>query len=199
MQFILQVLVHKSRARSTEASPEPKMRTLRDGTQINPYSPTQVMCPKHVIVWAEPGHRWLNDYNYFTLPLFFYADWLQEQQGRMGPGPPRRLVELGSEELDLAPHFWTGLLRRRDDAHRGTQIRHGQVREQSFFVVSNLVTFFKIWPQNNLSIYTYCSRCLMLPSLAGFLFGLCGFFVYHYLAPKLYIVPLGSSFCPEDY
>ena len=88
----------------------------------------------------------------------------------MGPGPPRRLVELGSEELDLAAHFRTGMLRRRDDAHRGTQIRHGQVR-MPLFVVANFVSFFKIRPQNKLSINTFCYGCSMLQSKAGFLFG----------------------------
>jgi len=47
-----QVLVHKSRARSTEASPEPKMRTLRDGTQINPYSPTHIDFKSNKGEWA---------------------------------------------------------------------------------------------------------------------------------------------------
>ncbi len=35
--------------------------------------------------------------------------------------------ELGPEGFPVAAHLRAGLLRRRDDAHRRAQIRHGQV------------------------------------------------------------------------
>ena len=63
-------------------------------------------------------------------PLLAVRGGLQDEQGGVGARQTRRLGQLGQEELAVAPHLRPRVLRRRDDAHCGPQIRHGQIRRR---------------------------------------------------------------------